>query len=265
MSTQRLGRRSWLWADGARLAGPAVVLVGLVTAVAVTTSDQDQAIAMAAVVGAGILGHFVLRARFGYRAVHKRVARARAQWADAQQAQQWTYRGDDLGTHPTTVDLALPRGWRPPIAMASMQGHWAGRQALVQTWVLRSVAGSRRLPTRKEIVVVHARTGPLRCAVSNMVTIDAQLIDPAWTHRAGDSSTVIGRGEVRGDPAAVAAWGEAIHEVVAQSKDLPLTVTAGGGQVIVYAMDDARVETTQARLDLATTVAGIVESAPASD
>src|SRR5690625_8038636 len=72
MSTQRLGRRSWLWADGARLAGPAVVLVGLVTAVAVTTSDQDQAIAMAAVVGAGILGHFVLRARFGYRAVHKR-------------------------------------------------------------------------------------------------------------------------------------------------------------------------------------------------
>lgn len=259
MSKQRLGRRSWLWADGARLAGPAFVLVGLVTAVALTTSDQNQAIAMAAVVVAGLLGHFVLRARFGHQAVHKRLARARAQWADAQ---QWTYRGDELGAHPTTIDLALPRGWRPPMATASMQGHWAGRQALVQTWVLRSVAGSRRLPTRKEIVVVHARTGPLRCSVTNMATIDPLLINPAWTSRS-DTHAVIGRGEVNGDAAAVAAWGEAIHEAVAQSKDLPLTVTVAGDQVIVYAMDDARVETTQARLDLATTVAGIVEATPA--
>lgn len=117
MSKQRLGRRSWLWADSTRLAGFAFVLVGLVTAVALTTSDQDQAIAMAAVVVAGILVHLILRTRFGYQAVHQRLARARAQWAGAQ---RWTYRGDDLGAHPTTIDLALPRGWRPPMTTASM-------------------------------------------------------------------------------------------------------------------------------------------------
>lgn len=97
-----------------------------------------------------------------------------------------------------------------------------------------------------------------------MATIDPLLINPAWTNRS-DTHAVIGRGELSGDAAAVAAWGESIHAVLAQSKDLPLTVTVGGDQVIVYAMDDARVETTQARLDLATTVAGIVEATPASD
>lgn len=68
-----------------------------------------------------------------------------------------------------------------------------------------------------------------------------------------------GHGEVYGDPAGIEAWGTAIRAAVQAHDDLPLAVVVGADQVIVLAMDDPRVETTSARLDLAATVADIVD------
>jgi len=190
--------------------------------------------------------------------VLRRVSAARQQWA---RTHGWSYRRDGGAVPPGTAALALPRGWQPPRVLAALSGQATGREALVQTWMLQLRLGAgRRRTSCREVVVVSAATGDHRCAVLSGAQLDPLLITPSWANPGkNDLDAATGTLAV-GDTAAMASWVPSVRAAVAAHKDLPLTVTVGQGQVVVFAMDDPRTSTMQSRLELATRVADLIEA-----
>ncbi|WP_022917047.1 hypothetical protein [Ruania albidiflava] len=267
MSERGLGRRSWLWASGVPLLSGGLTLAGLAVATA-HTADQPRTVSRPILLGVLVLGaclYLAARALAGRAVVLRRVGAARQQWA---LAHGWSYRNDGGTAPPSTTALALPRSWQTPRVRAALRGRAAGREANVQTWMLqlRPGAGRRRTSCR-EVVAVNAATGAHRCAVLSGGQLDPLLITPAWaTPGRNDLDAATGTLGV-GDATVMTSWVPAIRAAVAARDDLPLTVTVGQGQVVVFAIDDPRTSTMQERLDLAVRVANIVDpqGAPAPD
>ena len=257
MSDKGLGRRSWTWAQGGPLLAAGLAVAGVVLTAAVTGQQPQgrRVLILAGVLAAGILIVGVARAVCGTAAVHRRLVRARQEWAAGR---HWTYVGDEPAVAPETVGLVLPRGWSPPLPRAGMHGVARGRDARVQTWKLRSAPTSKRQSTHREVVEVRAATVGHRLAALTGQSLEPALITPSWVTsnagRAGRTGV-----HVDGDPLILDTWGPAISASVRAHTDLPFTLVVGADRVVVYALDDPRPSTTQARLELAATVAEIVD------
>ncbi len=242
-----LGRRAWTGAAGrSLLIAVGTIVVAVIAAVLTGGLPQPIRVAIvAAVLVVGVLVAVLVVDRRGAEAIHASVEAARAAWA---QHHGWVPVADGPAD-PADVELAVPRGWSVTAARGRIVGARAAGTARAETWVLRAVPGSRRQPRRREIVVVPARTGAVRLAVSTVATADPLLITPAWTR--GGRTTWLGTD-------AEPAWAARVRDRVAAHADLPLTVTVGADRVVVYALDDPRPQTLEARLALATEIAGIV-------
>ncbi|MPV50895.1 hypothetical protein GCG21_12935 [Pseudactinotalea sp. HY160] len=256
-----LGRRSWTWGRGAPLLVAVGTVAGVVIATAWTTTQPRsvQLLAVAGVLAAGAAAFAATRALVGAIAVRRRIERERRAWAEAR---GWAYAGAETAADPATAGLVLPRGWRAPVAFGSLRGVIGGREALVQSWHLRSASTSKRQSTYREIVSVRARTRGHRVAVLSGVGLDPALMKPAWVDlrtRERDRRDRGSRAHVDGDPRVLDTWGAAIRSAVDARADLPVTVVAGADRVVVCALDDPRIATAQERLELAVEVARIVD------
>ena len=258
MDERGLRRRSWLWASGVPLLSGALTVAGLAVATALT-ADLPRKVSMPILLGVLVLGaglYLAARALAGQAAVLRRVGAARQQWAVAH---GWSYRSDGAAVPAGTQALALPRGWQSPRVLAALSGRIAERDTQVQTWKLRVRPGGPQRTVCREVVVVSAATGEHRCAVLSSAQLDPLLLTPGWANPGrNDLDAATGTLAV-GDAAVMASWVPAIRAAVAAREDLPLTVTVGADQVVVFAMDDPRTSTMAARLELAVQVATIVD------
>ncbi len=265
MSEQGLGPRTWIWARGVPLLLGGLTLAGVAAAVALT-DGRPRTVQVAVLLGVLALGgglYLLARRTIGRDAVRRRVGAARERWAAGTPG--WSYLGDGAVPPEGSAVLALPSGWRPPRAVAALTGRVEGRQAEVQTWMLEPRATARRRrPSAREVVIVQAATGEHRCAVLSTAPLDHLLITPAWASPGRDDLDAATGTLSTGDPAALAAWGTAIRAAVAALEGVPFTVTVGGDQVVLLALDDPRTSTMQARLELAAQVARIVDPLPAT-
>lgn len=263
MVSRPLGRRSWLWARGFPLILAALTVAGVVGVLS-WTSTQPRRVQMLAIVGvlaAGAVCLVVGRTVFGTASVRRRVMAERRRWA---RERGWDYVGDLPAADPALVGLVLPRGWREPRVVAAVRGTLRGRRATVETWELHAAVGSTRQTTYREIVAVGAATRGHRCAVVDAAQVDPLLLQPAWVDlhkRPRDGGE---RLHADGDPLVLDTWGPTFKRAVAGGDDLPSTVAAGMDRVVVMAFDDARTTTAETRLELAGSIADIIDPLPRS-
>jgi hypothetical protein len=192
----------------------------------------------------------------GVAATDRRVCRVRGEWADAH---GWAI-ADRAEIDPRSAALALPRAWATDHAVASATTTIHGRRARIQTWALRSAAGSTRHPTRREIVEVGVSTGNLRLvAVRRGGSIDPALVDPRWS---GTDEHVEAGTAMSGPRVAQDLWGDRVRHLVGDHDDLPFALSIGSDRVVVLALDDPRPATAMRRLDLALAVADHVQAHP---
>jgi len=238
-SGARLGRRSWT-AAGAVLPVTGVAMLASCVVAAGLTSGPAQRLAVVAVLAVGILGGLLWQRAGGAEATHRRVASARAAWA-----QSWSgARFDDDGpADPRDTTLALPRGWRAEAARGRLHLPVTGMPLRCETWVLRAVPGSRRSRVRREIVAADAHTGAACVYVPIGLTSDSMLVTPAWAGR-----------PAMPEP----AWLPAVRERVARHDDLLGALTIGDDRVVLLMLDDPRPETTIARAHLVRDVAAAI-------
>ncbi|SJM64271.1 hypothetical protein [Gulosibacter sp. 10] len=255
-------RGAWLWAQGWAVLPAGAVLAALILSVPLAEGlpDGRQRIVLLGIIAIGaplaVLGH---RA-FGVPSVRRAVERERTAWAARE---GWRYDGP-ARVAPELARLGRPHGRRDPVPEASMHGTWRGRPAFAQTWMLRSAVGSTRLPARREVVAVAARTGPTRLVVTSAGGMPVFAVIPAWAHRGRDDiRSLQPEGErrtlVHGDADSLARHGDAVRSAADARAELPYSVVVGEGLVMILAFDDPRGETVRDRLDFAARIAELVE------
>ncbi|SJN42546.1 hypothetical protein FM104_12035 [Microbacterium esteraromaticum] len=220
------------------IAAVATVVAGGV-AVGLTTGIV-RTIVVVVVLVIGTAGGFLWAARGGAEAMHRRVAGARAEWAQTRRDATWE---PDGLADSRDLSLALPSGWRVEAARGRVHFDTDGVAVHAETWVLRAANGSRRAPRRREVVRTAARTGDARWWVPLGAAADSMFVVPRW---AGEQA------------APEPSWMPAARERVAQHDDLLAALTIGDDRVILLALDDPRPETMVARAKLVCDVAALI-------
>lgn len=148
---------------------------------------------------------------------------------------------------PQDVALSLPRSWQVVAACGRLRFPVEGTMIRAETWVRHPIRGSKRSPSRVEVVAADAVTGPERVFVQIGLSVDPLLVAPAAS--------------LRGRSTEEPVWAEAVRERVRQHRDVLATVSVGRDRVILFALDDPRLETLERRAQLVRDIAVMVSQA----
>ncbi|HIY65707.1 MAG TPA: hypothetical protein H9830_05455 [Candidatus Agrococcus pullicola] len=152
----------------------------------------------------GTVGTFLGNRVRGWPAIEAHVATARRSWASMN---GWRYVGQRT-VDDAVIGLVLPRGWVVKHTIAAIEGSLEGRDARIETWALGSAPGSKRRPSRREVVELAASTGTARLvAIRGGSTIDPTLVQPKWVSPGEFGTAPV---SFSGDAEAYERWGEEI-------------------------------------------------------
>jgi hypothetical protein len=234
-----LRKRTWVGLQGI---GPVVVVSTVASLyVAVYVPRPFDLLVIAALLSLGVAVFVYLTKRFGAEQAHQRVAVARSIWV---RTALGGWMEPDGPADVQDVSLALPRSWEVVAACGRLRFPVEGTVVRAETWVLHPVRGSKRSPSRVEVVAADAVTGPGRVFVPIGASVDPLLVTPAASLR----------GRSKEEP----VWAQAVRERVRQHRDVLATVSVGRERVMLFALDDPRLETLERRAQLVRDIAVMV-------
>lgn len=239
---RRLSVRTWTMVAGILPIVSFVTLTAGILAGQLPVEQVWKGAIISAVILVGAAIGILWGRRAGVEVVHSRVAATRVRWVESWHGAVLL---PDAPADPGDVALALPRSWRAESARGRVRFALSGTPVRAETWVLKAGPGSKRSPRRREVVGVDVPTGPDRFCISVRESIDPLHVTPSWFSRAEPLEP---------------AWRQAVRDRVARHKDVLASLTIGDDRVVLFAMDDPRVETMLRRAELVRDVAAIIQT-----
>lgn len=230
-----LTRRTWLFVPLILpVTGLAAVAAGAVTA-SLAPAGLKALLGWAVilvVIGLGLVWSRLA----GARTQHRRVAAARAVWAQSRTDAE--LRADGAADERDAALLERPR-WRVESARGRLRFTAGGVPMRAETWVLRARGRSRE---RREVVVAEAAVGERRMWLP-LGASSALLLQPGW----------VGRSAAADEP-----WLAAVQELAEESRGAVSGLAIGDDRVMVVGADDPRIDTMLARADLVADVVRLI-------